>query len=257
MKRKVLNITMVLCGYIFLIFKYVNTENLTITTYYPSPYGAYVSLLTTGDTYLARNSGGVGIGLVNRLSAKLDVLQNNFSQPYLLRLGRTDGINTVYDVVVTKEGRVGIGKTDPQVALDVEDEARFVSNTIWLDRRWLPNPRYRGISYQGVASITINNPYAKQPRALAIHGAGAEPNGQLAVNLDGPIIAHGAIFYNNIGVGTDNPQQAIDVVNGYVKASGFCIGTDCRNRWPVCNCSCSCYGCGQSGCTCSCRCECR
>lgn len=42
------------------------SETLTLTTYYPAPYGGYVALLTTGtggvNTRLARDGGAVGIG---------------------------------------------------------------------------------------------------------------------------------------------------------------------------------------------------
>lgn len=37
-------------------------ESITITTYYPSPFGSYNELTTTGNTYLATSSGNVGIG---------------------------------------------------------------------------------------------------------------------------------------------------------------------------------------------------
>ncbi len=37
-------------------------ENITITTYYPSPYGSYNQLTTYNTTYLAVTSGNVGIG---------------------------------------------------------------------------------------------------------------------------------------------------------------------------------------------------
>lgn len=41
---------------------YLGSETLTLTTYYPAPYGGYVNLLTTGQTLLARDGGNVGIG---------------------------------------------------------------------------------------------------------------------------------------------------------------------------------------------------
>ncbi len=37
-------------------------EEITLTTYYPAPYGAYEELTTTANTYLATTSGNVGIG---------------------------------------------------------------------------------------------------------------------------------------------------------------------------------------------------
>lgn len=42
--------------------QFCQAETITITTYYPAPYGAYNELTTTGNTYLARDSGKVGIG---------------------------------------------------------------------------------------------------------------------------------------------------------------------------------------------------
>jgi len=38
------------------------TEEVTLTTYYPAPYGDYNELLVSGNTYLAVDSGNVGIG---------------------------------------------------------------------------------------------------------------------------------------------------------------------------------------------------
>lgn len=40
---------------------YIDSESLTLTTYYPAPYGGYVSILTTNQTLLARDAGNVGI----------------------------------------------------------------------------------------------------------------------------------------------------------------------------------------------------
>jgi len=47
-------------------------ETFTITTYYPSPYGSYNELTTYSNTYLAMNSGNVGIG-TSKPTAKLEV----------------------------------------------------------------------------------------------------------------------------------------------------------------------------------------
>ena len=51
--------------YILSTAELADTENLVITTYYPAPYGGYVSLLTTNNTWLARDGGRVGIGTTN------------------------------------------------------------------------------------------------------------------------------------------------------------------------------------------------
>ncbi|MDP2911219.1 MAG: hypothetical protein Q8N76_02670 [Candidatus Omnitrophota bacterium] len=47
-------------------------EDITLTTYYPAPYGAYDELSTTGNTNLATTSGNVGIGTTSG-GAKFDV----------------------------------------------------------------------------------------------------------------------------------------------------------------------------------------
>lgn len=56
---------------------YIGSESLTLTTYYPAPYGGYVTLLTTGQTLLARDAGNVGIGTGATTPAqKLHVMGN-------------------------------------------------------------------------------------------------------------------------------------------------------------------------------------
>lgn len=46
---------------------FLGSETLNLTTYYPAPYGGYVSILTTGQTLLARDGingvGGTGVGM--------------------------------------------------------------------------------------------------------------------------------------------------------------------------------------------------
>ena len=52
-------------------------EDVTISTYYPSPYGNYKNLETTDNTSLATTGGSVGIGTTSPAAgAKLDVRGN-------------------------------------------------------------------------------------------------------------------------------------------------------------------------------------
>jgi hypothetical protein len=38
----------------------------------------------------------------------------------------------------------------------------------------------------------------------------------------------------NVGIGTREPSQKLDVVGGYIKSdTGFCIGNSCINNWPT------------------------
>ncbi len=65
-------------------------ENLTLTTYYPSPYGSYNQLSTAGNTYLATNSGNVGIG-TTKPGAKLHLKQSSLANNSALRIEASSG----------------------------------------------------------------------------------------------------------------------------------------------------------------------
>ena len=40
----------------------LDSEEVTLVTYYPAPSGVYAKLVVTGNAYLARDGGRVGIG---------------------------------------------------------------------------------------------------------------------------------------------------------------------------------------------------
>jgi hypothetical protein len=65
------------------------SENVTLTTYYPAPSGVYSQMITTGNTYLARDGGSVGVG-TTAPGGKLDVQ----GMTYLSQL-QTTGNNVV------------------------------------------------------------------------------------------------------------------------------------------------------------------
>ena len=52
---------------------YALAEDITLTTYYPSPRGVYQELTTTSNTLLATQGGSVGIGMTTAPTDKLDV----------------------------------------------------------------------------------------------------------------------------------------------------------------------------------------
>jgi len=85
-------------------------EEITLTTYYPAPYGAYNELTTTGNTYLATTSGKVGIGLL-----ATDTIQNKLDVEGSVAIGAsysgTSPAAPANGLIV--QGNVGIGTTDP------------------------------------------------------------------------------------------------------------------------------------------------
>ncbi|MFC1521275.1 hypothetical protein ACFL6Y_02585 [Elusimicrobiota bacterium] len=123
-------------------------EKLTLTSYYPSPYGTYQELRSTQGSYLATNSGNVGIGTMTPnpdSSVKLDVQGNaivsgsvgigtTVSPSYQLNVGGDiNSINYYKDGIPFSEGpwaqsgsdiyyaggKVGIGTAVPGKKLDV------------------------------------------------------------------------------------------------------------------------------------------
>ncbi len=63
-------------GILLATMAYAIAENVTMSTYYPSPRGVYQQLQTSGDTSLATQSGNVGIGTSPVAGYKLYVTGN-------------------------------------------------------------------------------------------------------------------------------------------------------------------------------------
>lgn len=64
--------TLAVCLLLFTPFAFMDTEEVKLTTYYPSPLGLYTKMWVTQDAYLATSSGNVGIGTTSP-TQKLDV----------------------------------------------------------------------------------------------------------------------------------------------------------------------------------------
>lgn len=102
----------------------LGSESLTLSTYYPAPSGVYTQMITTGNTYLARdtatNGGRVGIGTV--------------APAYLLHVNGTLGAGQTYltnsDIYFTQtaHNHTGIGNTAGYAA--IENAANY--NTLMI-----------------------------------------------------------------------------------------------------------------------------
>lgn len=94
----------IICTLISVISVYAQEESITITTYYPSPYGSYNELTTnelttTGNTYLATTSGTVGIGTTSpSLGAKLELEEPGARDVMVIRGKPRSGDNHEFQI---------------------------------------------------------------------------------------------------------------------------------------------------------------
>ena len=89
----------------------LGSENVTLTTYYPAPSGVYAKMITTNDSFLARDAGLVGIGTAVPLS-KLSVNGGT-------ALGAYSTANAAPATGLIVSGFVGVGTPAPSVQLEV------------------------------------------------------------------------------------------------------------------------------------------
>jgi hypothetical protein len=73
-------------------------------------------------------------------------------------------------------------------------------------------------------------PQGNVPTPINVGPQGQAKQGGLILNTGGAPTGL-IVQYGNVGIGTTNPTQKLDVA-GYVKETGLCIGSDCRTSWP-------------------------
>ncbi|MDO8757111.1 MAG: hypothetical protein Q7J64_03790, partial [Elusimicrobiota bacterium] len=103
----------------------LDSESVTLSTYYPAPSGVYTNMITTSDTYLARNGGNVGIGTVSP-GAKLDVsgvgrfqgVTTLDDSSQRLFLGRFDATNP-YSYIAPASGSSGFKFNDAAISAEL------------------------------------------------------------------------------------------------------------------------------------------
>ena len=97
---------------------YALAEELTLTTYYPSPRGVYHELRASGD---------VAIGKLEAPGARLEIVGSGTSAATsALRVTNSEG-TALLDV--QNGGNVGIGTTTPGAKLEVRGSIKMVNGT--------------------------------------------------------------------------------------------------------------------------------
>ncbi|MCX7641274.1 MAG: hypothetical protein N2Z20_01400 [Elusimicrobiales bacterium] len=166
--KKVLKVIFVAGFYLILVIKIIESETLQLTTYYPAPYGAYVSILTTQNSWLATTTGGVSIGTNNNPSEMLHV-RGNSTYPlgriisegtwpgvwmWSTQTGNRSFVGTVssnndigfwtsvsgWGFVMLQNGMVGIGTTAPIERLNVNGNIRIDNGNMINFCRAVPYP---------------------------------------------------------------------------------------------------------------------
>ena len=125
---------------------FLGSETLTLTTYYPAPFGGYVSLLTTGRTLLARDTLAatpnsiVGIGIVTPLN-KLHVRGNAGGNIDLRVDGRiqTGDAAGAGGVWLSQDGNMFVGQNGTSAAF-------------WTGGNWRFNISQGGVITTGAAT---------------------------------------------------------------------------------------------------------
>ncbi len=165
---------------------YALAEDLTLTTYYPSPRGVYKELRTSGDA---------AIGTTGTPVARLQVVGAGGIQ-HPLRVEAPNGIATPFEI--NSDGYVGIGTDNPPNLLSLKSAI----NTAQI--------RLEQNNTTDAWTLFADSGGGRFRLSRTGTGAGEK----LTILQDG-----------SVGIGTANPGQKLEV-NGVIKATDVLVGSN-------------------------------
>ena len=136
----------------------------------------------------------------------------------------TNLLNLVYDTG-TQESRLGIGITNPQYALDVRGDIISSGTVIASNLQILGDTTIINTTTSNTDQVVVINDGTGP--ALQVTQIGAEP---VATFYDDSYLAMIVADGGNIGIGTNNPRQTLEVVGNTIVSGKVGIGTLIPNK---------------------------
>ena len=181
---------------------YCIAEEITLTTYYPSPRGMYNELRTAGNVQI----GSVDAPAVGPPVPRLHLVQGEAAP--VLRVDDEAPVGSLLDAtpfLIDQDGNVGLGTASPGAALDVNGA---------LSMRGIAAP---AVSPAGQGRIYFDS--TANAFKVSENGGGYDPIG-------GGWITNGtSIYYDagNVGIGTPAPELRLHVRGGAPWGSGIAL----------------------------------
>ncbi|MBN8537727.1 MAG: hypothetical protein J0M15_11795 [Deltaproteobacteria bacterium] len=197
-----------------------------------------ISLATSNTTRLTvHGNGNVGVGTTNP-SARLHVSPT----------AAATGTLTAARVTGAANWNQTLSTEIPDLDINLARTVQWATGALPMQRAVKVQPPTLG--FVGASTVT-------DAATLGITGAPVKGTNATVTNTHGLLISSGAVstatnsyglsvnaqsgatnnyaaqfIGGNVGIGTTNPSEKLEV-SGNVKATGLCIGADCRTTWPA------------------------
>lgn len=194
-----------LIGLVLVIAGSALAEEVTLTTYYPAPYGVYKNLRLYPGSAPTCNANQRGLLYYNSSNNTIYVCNGTGWQSLSLPRWWIASGNNIYN---TNPGFVGVKMTNPDAPLTVLGYMRLRARN--ARDNWYAN-FHSGWSWAHPFSLTVAGGFSS---ALELIGAYLNAGSRET-----------ALMYGNVGVGITNPSQKLDI-NGQIRIRGGSPGLE-------------------------------